>query len=265
VTSREALLVASDGEDIGVEVCGAGPAVVLLHGSGGNRATWFQQVVDLAADFTVVVVEARGAGRSTDRAEQSGPVAGTRDLEAVRRHLGLPGWHVVGHSLGGWTALRYAATHPASTSSCVVVSSVGGVFPPVADAHWQRFTAELAASGWPAQELARPASMPPDFCAARPDLAYLYQLVGTLNAPLSPAVPAIRIRDFDLTADEVAGLTLPVTFVTGSVDAIAPASAVQDAAAAVGASYVELPGVGHLPQWEQPEAFNALLRKVLAG
>jgi pimeloyl-ACP methyl ester carboxylesterase len=265
VTSREALLVVSDGEDIGVEVCGSGPAVVLVHGSGGNRATWFQQVVDLAADFTVVVIEARGAGRSTDRAAQSGPVAGTADLEAVRRHLDLPSWHVVGHSLGGWTALRYAATHPETTTSCVVVSAVGGVFPPVADAHWQRFTAELAASGWPAQELARPASLPAAFCDARPDLAYLYQLVGALNAPPAPTVPAMRIRSFDLTAEEIARLTMPVTFVTGALDAIAPATAVRDAADAVGASYEELSEVGHLPQWEQPDVFNALLRKLLAG
>ena len=263
MTSREALLVASDGEDIGVEVCGAGTAVVLLHGSGGNRATWFQQVVDLAADFTVVVVEARGAGRSTDRALQSGPVAGARDLEAVRRHLGLPAWHVVGHSLGGWTALRFAATHPARTLSCVVLNAVAGVFPPVADAHWQRFTADLATRGWPAQDLARPLSLTPSFCDGRPDLAYLYQLVGALNPPASPAVPAARIRDHDLTAADLARLTMPVTFVAGSADEIAPPDAVRAAAAAAGAAYEELEG-GHLPHWEQPGYVNALLRSLMS-
>jgi pimeloyl-ACP methyl ester carboxylesterase len=265
MTAREALLVPSDGEDIGVEVCGEGPPVVLMHGSGGNRATWFQQVVDLAADFTVVVVEARGAGRSTDRAAQSGPVAGVQDLEAVRRHLGLTGWHVIGHSLGGWTALRYAATHPESTTSCVVVAALAGVFPPVADAHWQRFTAELAASGWPAQELARPGSLPAAFCDERPDLAYLYQLVGALNAPPSPTIPAMRIREFDLTDEECARLTMPVTFVAGAEDVIAPPAAVRDAASALGATYEQVEGVGHLPQWEQPAEFNALLRRLLAG
>ena len=263
MTTRNARLVASDGEEIAVEVCGSGPAVVLLHGSGGSRATWFQQVVDLAADFTVVVVEARGAGRSTDRAAQTGPVAGAQDLEAVRRELDLPQWHVVGHSLGGWTALRYAATHPSRTSSCVVLNAVGGVFPPAAHDHWERFTADLAARGWPLHELARPPALTPGFCAAHPERAYLYQLVSALNPPTPPTVPAARIRSYDLTDAEVARLSMPVTFVAGAADEIAPPAAVRAAAAAGGASYEELADAGHVPHWESPERVNALLRRLL--
>ncbi len=260
MTRREALLVEHDGERIGVEVCGAGPAVVLLHGAGGNRATWWQQVVPLARDFTVVVVEARGAGRSTDRADQSGPVAGAADLEAVRRHLDLPTWHVVGHSLGGWTALRYAATHPMATASVVVVSSVAGVFPPEVEQHWERFTADLAAKGWPAQELARPASL--THGAWDTDLAYLYQLVGALNPSPSATGPAARIREYDLV--DLSRLTMPVAFVTGAQDAVAPPAAVRASAAAAGAAYVEVPG-GHVPFWEDASGFNKVLCGLLNG
>lgn len=264
MTRREALLVEHDGEQVGVEVCGAGPAVVLLHGAGGNRATWWQQVVPLAEQFTVVVVEARGSGRSTDTADRTGPVAGTADLEAVRVHLGLERWHLVGHSLGGWTALRYAATHPERVASVVVLNAVAGVFPPAVDEHWQRFTAELAAQGWPVQELAKPLSLTPDFHATHAEAAHLYQLVGALNPPPSPTSPAARIREHDLTDEELARLAMPVTFVAGSRDAIAPPAACAAAAAACGAGFVELDGAGHLPFWEDPAGFHRVLVELLA-
>ena len=257
MTARAALLVPSGDDTIGVEVCGSGPAVVLLHGAGGNRATWFQQVVDLARDFTVVVVEARGAGRSTDVHGTSGPMAGALDLEAVRLHLGFESWHVVGHSLGGWTALRYATRHPSRCASVVALSSLAGVFPPEADAFWERFTAHLS---WPAQELGRPLSLLEGFCDDRPDLAYLYQLVNALNPPPAPDIPAMRIRDVDL---DLVPLGVPTTFVTGALDPIAPPDVVRACAAAVGARCEVLDGVGHLALWERPALVNATLRALL--
>jgi 3-oxoadipate enol-lactonase len=256
VSSREELLVPSGDDLIGVEVCGSGPAVVLLHGSGGNRATWFPQVVDLAADFTVVVVEARGAGRSTDVHDLSGPVAGSDDLEAVRTHLGLDAWQLVGHSLGGWTALRYATRHPDRCRSVIALSSLAGVFPPVAAEHWDRLTAQMT---WPAQELARPSALTTAFCDDRPDLAYLYQLVRSLNPPPSPTSPAVRIREADLDPTDLARLTMPVTFLTGSLDEIAPWDAVQAAAASIGAQAEVLEGMGHVGLWEHPAATTAAL------
>lgn len=265
MTRRDALLVASDGEQVGVEVCGDGPPVVLLHGAGGNRATWFRLVPLLATDHTVVVVEARGSGRSTDSAARTGPEACAADLEAVREHLGLPSWHVVGHSLGGWTALRYAATWPERVRSCTLLSSVAGVFPPDAEEHWERFTARLAEGGWPAQELGRPLSLPPAFCDAHPELGYLYQLVGALNPPPAPSVPAARIRSYDLAAQQVSQLACPIAFVVGSADEIAPPPVVRAVAAAVDRDVVVLPGVGHLPQWEEPQQLAAVLRDLLAS
>ena len=256
MTARSALLVSSDDEEIGVEVAGSGPGLVLLHGSGGNRATWWQQVVDLASSFTVVVVEARGSGRSTDRAGQTGPVACARDLEAVRRELGLSSWHLVGHSLGGWTALRYACTHPERVLSCVLVSSYAGVFPPAAEAAWQA----LAARPWEPQPLASPASLGARSRGSA--AAHLYQLVGALNPPPSPDSPAARIRSFDLTPLELARLAAPVTCVVGSEDEICPPAAAAEVAAMLGAGLRVLDGCGHVPFWEDPPSFNALLREL---
>lgn len=262
--SRRVLAVPVGADEIAVEVCGdCGPAVLLVHGSGGNRATWWQQVVRLVDRFTVVTLDLRGAGRSSDSTDTAGPVAWADDLEAVRVALGVEAWHVVGHSAGGWAALRYAATHPSRTLSAVALSSLAGVFPPLAEEHWSAFTAALSTQGWADPPLARPLSLTPAFCEERPDLAHLYQLVGSLNPPPSATSPATRIRAADLTAEQLDRLTMPVVFVTGEHDPIAPPGPVRAAAEVCGARFVELPGCGHLALWERPDRVDEVLRQLL--
>lgn len=259
MTRREALHVEVGDDVLGVEVCGEGPAVVLLHGSGGNRITWHGVVPLLAATRTVVVVESRGSGASTDRARAYGPVACAEDLEAVRSKLGVEQWDVVGHSAGGWTALRYAATYPDRCRSVTAVSSLAGVFPPEADGFWQELVANLT---WGPQGLGQAPSLTPSFRSEHPDRAYLYQLAAALNSPPAADAPFARVRDFDLTPDDLARLTMPVTFVAGTADSTAPADVVAHSAAALGARLVTHDG-GHVPFWEDAEAFAGLLLPLL--
>jgi alpha-beta hydrolase superfamily lysophospholipase len=54
----------ADGTPIYYERHGSGPAVLLVHGSGGHHAAWWQQVVPLRERFTVVTVDLRGFGSS---------------------------------------------------------------------------------------------------------------------------------------------------------------------------------------------------------
>src|SRR5689334_6237926 len=60
IVRRTGYATASDGARIYYEHCGAGPAIVFVHGLGGNHAVWFQQVAHFAKDHTVVSVSQRG-------------------------------------------------------------------------------------------------------------------------------------------------------------------------------------------------------------
>ncbi|MFM1964968.1 MAG: hypothetical protein RL134_693 [Actinomycetota bacterium] len=90
---------------------GSGPPLVLIHGLASSRRCWDLVVDDLARDFTVYAVDLPGHGDSdpipgqaetpaTEMARAIGCFLDERDIDRA---------HLVGNSLGGWTALEAAA------------------------------------------------------------------------------------------------------------------------------------------------------------
>jgi pimeloyl-ACP methyl ester carboxylesterase len=228
--------------------------VVLVHGSGGNRATWWPVLPRLVADgWRVINVDVRGSGRSGDTAKQLGPRQVSADLEAIRLDAGVDSWHVVGHSMGGWHALRYAVEHPDTTNAVSCLSSIGGVMTPSA-VEWFAEFARMAASWSAANDPFHSASLGDAWCAAHPAEAYLYQLLRELNPDPVRGVPGEDMASNALSADEVAVLaSLDCRFVTGEHDPYAPPAVVRSCAAAVNARFSEVSGAGHTFFWEHPE------------
>ena len=108
--------------DIGFEQAGSGPPIVLLHGAtSSGRDNFAAQILSLATLFTVHAPDARGHG-STRWDAANGFQAGwlVDDLEAFLDALGLETVHLLGFSMGGMTALAFAAHHPGRVRSLVV-------------------------------------------------------------------------------------------------------------------------------------------------
>lgn len=173
--------VGSDTIEYEVATPSDGPSAtpaVLVHGSGGNRATWWSVVPLLARSRPVITLDVRGAGRSTDNVGLLGPYQVAADLEAIRIELGLERWHLVGHSLGGWPALRYACEYPQRTASASAVSSIAGSVTPAVERWMADFVA--ASATWAASDmLGRSASLGAAFCEQEPASVYLYQYSAT--------------------------------------------------------------------------------------
>lgn len=108
-----------------LEAGSSGEAVIMMHGVSGHAETFMRNVVPLAnAGYHVYAIDAIGHGY-TDK-----PVDVTYDAALFRKHLidfmdavGAKQAHLVGQSLGGWTALDTARHHPERVLS---VSSLTG-------------------------------------------------------------------------------------------------------------------------------------------
>ena len=110
-------------KDLAVEIDGAGPPVVMVHGLGGTSNFYQVQAQALAERFQVIRADSAGAGRS--------PVTGqisigshADDLAALLDQLGVTGAAVVGHSMGTLVVRTLAARHPELVSRLVLLGAV---------------------------------------------------------------------------------------------------------------------------------------------
>jgi pimeloyl-ACP methyl ester carboxylesterase len=104
------------------------PAVVLLHGSCSNTAIWLGDIPALSQRFHVFAVDIPGeAGNS----EETRPDLSLypKWLSELLDVLKLDSAIIIGHSLGGWLALEFAAAYPQRTASLVLLAPSGIVEP----------------------------------------------------------------------------------------------------------------------------------------
>ena len=103
---------------------GTGPAVVLIHGLGGNLLNFSYAIADrLTGDFRVILVDRPGSGYSTRPANASATItAQAATLAELFRRLRLKRPLLVGHSLGGAICLAIALDHPDCAGALALIS-----------------------------------------------------------------------------------------------------------------------------------------------
>ena len=262
--TRRTGFVDHDGERIYYEVVGDDDGdrlpLVLSHGAGGNHAAWYQQVAPFATDRMVVTWDHRGYGRSTDRADRSGPEVAVGDLLAVLDAVGIERADLVGQSMGGWTTVGFALERPSIARSLVLADTLGGFRSEAIDAGLAR----QARGGFGSPDLlGMHAALDPGFSAREPERAHLYQSLGRMGTA-DPAVILPRLGATTHDASEAARLTMPVLCIVGDRDPLFhPASIRALADLLPDARVVEIAGSGHSPYFEDAPAWNAAVRHFL--
>ncbi len=102
------------------------PALLAVHGIPGSLRDFRYLAPQLSAHVRLVRVDLPGFGGSAPLADAITSLAGRgRVLLALADHLGLERFAVLGHSMGGGTALMLAAAQPSRASGLVLLASVG--------------------------------------------------------------------------------------------------------------------------------------------
>lgn len=110
-----------------VDITGQGPDVILIPGLASSRDVWDQTVAQLSATHRVHVLQLAGfAGEPAGAAAGDGPIVRpvVDELNTYIEHNHLDHPAVIGHSLGGVTALMLARDHAANVGRVMVVDAL---------------------------------------------------------------------------------------------------------------------------------------------
>ncbi|MDD9995271.1 MAG: alpha/beta fold hydrolase, partial [Dehalococcoidia bacterium] len=120
------MLANVNGTTLHYELLGDGPPLMLMHGGLGFDHTYFRPWVDpLAEDFTLILYDHRGNGRSERPPDLDDVFHSTwaDDAEALRQHLGFDRMTLLGHSYGGTIAQHYAIRHQQHLAGLILATT----------------------------------------------------------------------------------------------------------------------------------------------
>jgi magnesium chelatase accessory protein len=259
-----------------VQVMGAGPVLLLLHGTGAATHSWRALAPLFATDFTVVAPDLPGHGFTKGR-----PLGGlampamARALGELMDALGLEPHAIVGHSAGAAIAIRMALDGVAAPQAIVGLGAALLPFPGLAAKIFPTLARMLFVNPFAPHLFARVARTPgeverflPRSTGSRID-AEGVRCYGALFATPGHCGGAITMMaDWDLEAlkRDLPRLTVPLLLVHGDQDPAIPLANAREAAALIdGATVVPLAGLGHLAHEERPGDVAALVRDFVGG
>lgn len=246
------------------------PVVVLVHGLGLSRAIWQWMVPVLSGRFRVVSFDLLGHGDSAAPVGQPVLRDLSRQLAGLLDHLGVPKAAIVGFSLGGMVARRFAQDYPDRSAALVILHSPHRRSPEAQAAILARVEQARAAGPAATVEAALLRWYSDRARAARPDLMDLTRRWVMANDP------AVYPGLYRILAEGVAEITAPDPPIACSALVLTadedhgngPEMSAAIAAEIAGARLVVLPGLRHMALVEDPEAVNrpvmAFLSEVLA-
>lgn len=241
---------------------GDGPPLVLIHGHPFDRSMWSEQLPSLSRSLRVIVPDLRGYGQSPVTPGAVSMRELSEDVWALLDDLEIQDAAVVGVSMGGLVAMEMAIAEPRRTWALGLVATTAQ--PVTEEERRQRLTLadEVEAEGM--DPLVR--SMRPRLFGPGPDPRVVDRITTTMarnNARGSAAAMRGRAARPDYR-DGLRRLEMPTWVCVGDADTWSTAEVTAELETCLREPRtLVLPGVGHLPNLEAPERFNAALAAFL--
>ena len=229
--------------------------IIFLHGAGGNSASWFNQLAFFSEKFDCIAPDQRGFGRSEAITSNLTVEQFSNDLIALLDHHKIHKVHLVGQSMGGYTALRFTRDMPERVKSLILSCSNGMIdhrndlsLTPGFDVI-KKYSENGVPWGWSTKS------------KKNLQLMELYRIIQNFNQNIISAQNVFQRRCIDLIAsNDLKKIKCPTLILSGEDDPLFPKKLLTKCASLFpNGHHIMFEGVGHSPYFENPEAFNQVL------
>jgi pimeloyl-ACP methyl ester carboxylesterase/putative sterol carrier protein len=267
----EHITVNAGGVELSTFAFGHGPPVVLLHGLAATKLSYLPLLPTLAERYRVIVPDLPGHGESSKPRGRYTPPYFARVVRALFDEMGLQETAVIGNSMGGRIALEVVAAYPHRVNSLILLdpAAAGLPFPLYArllgllptgvgaiPVPWRKRIVVTAIR----QMFADPERLPrAGYLAAADEFIRIYRK-GRARMALLSAMRGLIADEPQAFWDRAKRISVPTLILWGREDRLVPVGLGHRLANTIKDSRLEvLSGVGHVPQFEQPEETQRLV------
>ncbi|OKL41727.1 alpha/beta fold hydrolase [Pontibacter flavimaris] len=269
-----------DGQIIAYVDQGKGPqTIILIHGLGSYLPAWNKNIPELSQHYRIIALDLPGYGKSSKENAQVGMKAYADAVLALMDELKIEKAVLAGHSMGGQVAITAALQAPERVQQLILAAPAG--LETFTEQQKQLFkatvTPESIAKTTPEQIAA---NIKVNFFQMPADAQFMVEeRVEMLNSAQFPdysqaVAQGVASMVDEPVHDKLPQLQVPTLILFGENDALIPnryfnPTLTTKAVADIGkeripnSQVVLLPQVGHMLQFEQPEAFNKAVRDFL--
>lgn len=269
------IVTAADGTRLYYEEVGAGVPIVMVHEFAGDYRTWEPQMRYFSRSHRCITFSARGYLPSdvpADPAKYSQDIA-RADVISIMDALGIKQAHVVGHSMGAYTALHIGLHHP---ERCISVAAAG--------CGWGSSPSERDASAKMCEDIAAMFETEPIAQAAEKYANFAMRLTFKAKDPrgfaefakmlgehsgLGSALTMLNLQLKRPTLwemeEKLRSFSVPLLVIVGDEDAPCIDGSVFLKRVVPTAGLLVVPRSGHTITSEEPAAVNAALEQLFAA